>query len=110
MKGSYYMDGSSDEGDPEFHIYAEFLLLFQETQPETVIVIIGDRDMIGHEFAQNIIKETSGQLSQICILKGGIDAICLDQPKFMRKGGIKGKSETSKDFTTQYERFIKKAK
>ncbi|CDW91124.1 tbc domain-containing protein kinase-like protein [Stylonychia lemnae] len=110
MKGSYYMDGSSEEGDTEFHIYAEFLQLFQETQLETVIVIIGERDQIGHEFAQNIIKETSGQLTQVCVLKGGIDAICLEQPKLMRKGGIKGKSETSKDFITQYERFIKKAK
>eukprot|EP00347_Sterkiella_histriomuscorum_P007206 403349853 len=109
LKGSYYMDGSCTEGDEDFKIFAEFLQMFHDTQGDTLFVFIGDREQYGHVFAQSLIKEAAS-LSHVCILKGGIDALCLEHPKLMRKGGIKGKSETSRDFMVQYERFIKKAK
>lgn len=35
----------------EFQIYLEFLTLFHETQPNSTIIIIGDRENFGHEFA-----------------------------------------------------------
>ena len=73
------MNGLVDENDKEQQIYAEFLHLFQEIQPDRILVLIGDRDNYGHLFAQRLIKE-SGTLGKICILKGGIDAICLEYP------------------------------
>jgi len=41
----------------------------------------------------------------MCILRGGIDAIRVENPQMLRKGHARGS-----EFVAQYERFIKKAK
>lgn len=100
------MDGKDKtENLTNFNIYSDFLSFYQENYNENFIILIGDKDQYGHEFALELIKTSN--ISKICILKGGIDALRLEYPNLLRRGQ---QNHTEKDFILQYERFIKKSK
>jgi len=50
-------------------------------------VLIGDRNEIGNNFATSLLVTSDGaSIKHMCVLKGGIDVIKVEQPDILRKG------------------------
>ena len=48
-----------------------------------LVVVIGDRDNIGMDFAVSCLK---AGVANVCVLAGGHDAVVSDAPTFLEKG------------------------
>jgi len=51
-----------------------------------VLVIIGDKEDCGNNFGIDMIFAMAAPLTRLCILKGGIDAVKIENPEILRKG------------------------
>ena len=90
-------------------VYLDFLKAYQENYPGSFIVLIGDREDKGNAFGANIImqSEQPNPIRNVCILKGGIDAVKVEHPELLRKRSGQQKEE---QMVQQFEKFVKNSK
>ena len=88
-------------------MYLDFLKAYQENYPGSFIVLVGDREEKGDVFGSNIIMQSETPIKNICILKGGIDAVKVEHPELLRKRSSQQKEDQMID---QFEKFVKNAK
>ena len=90
-------------------VYLDFLKAYQENYPDSFIVLIGDHEDKGNAFGVNIImqSEQPNLIRNVCILKGGIDAVKVEHPELLRKRSGQQKEE---QMIQQYEKFVKNSK
>ena len=88
-------------------VYLEFLKAYQENYPSSFIVLVGDREEKGDAFGSNVIMQSEAPIRNICVLKGGIDAVKVEHPELLRKRSSQQKED---QMIAQFEKFVKNAK
>ena len=89
--GSQLTDGEMTT----INIYIDFLHASQTQYPESLIVLIGCRKDKGNTFGVNLISASDSlqddqimvrePIRNVCILKGGIDAVKVEHPELLTK-------------------------
>ncbi len=83
IKSSHHMDFHTETHQD---LYAEFLSLYHNNYPDNLIVLIGNREDIGHFWALTLAQScTFGPIGRLCVLRGGIDAAKVECPRLLRK-------------------------
>lgn len=77
------VSNAKDSNKELFNLYLDFFTEYNEFFPQTFIVIIGDQGNLGHQFVMDLIEKN--QIKNLCLLKGGIDALKLDYIDRLRK-------------------------
>jgi len=75
-----------DNTKNKVEVYLQFLQSYSKLKPKNLLVIIGDKEDCGNNFGMNMIFAMAIPLTRLCILKGGIDAVKVENPKILRKG------------------------
>ena len=77
IKSSYYM---SPQDSSNFELYAEFLSLYHETYPESLILFIGSKTYLGNDFVNRLLLHSGYVIGKMAIVRGGFDALALESP------------------------------
>ena len=70
-------------------------------------MLIGDREEKGDAFGVNVIMQSEEPVKNICVLKGGIDAVKVEHPELLRKRSSQQKED---QMISQFEKFVKSNK
>ena len=75
-----------DTTKSKVEVYLQFLQSYSKLKPKNLLVIIGDKEDYGNTFGMDMIFAMGVPLPRLCILKGGIDAVKIENHKMLRKG------------------------
>ena len=81
IKSSYHMEVRNDR---LFELYAEFLSLYHENYPSNMILILGDKDEPGYDFAHKLLI-SDYLIGRLALVRGGFDALALESPTLVKK-------------------------